>query len=115
MKVILDEAMNDGAFGLSSMLEMPPGSPTTTDDIVEVCGVVTRQSGIYSTHNRNKSTGSFEAVKEATEIGERACVSVDVIPLKIADQMYSRHGTHAAYQPAAPQNITGWKPLPRNV
>ncbi len=88
MKMILDEAMNDGAFGLSSMLAMPPGSLTTTDDIVELCRVVARHGGIYSTHNRNEGTGVFEAVKEAIEIGERAGVPVDVIHLKIADQKY---------------------------
>lgn len=88
MKVILDEAMQDGAFGLSSMLAMPPGSLTTTDDIVELCRVVARHGGIYSTHNRHEGTLVFEAVKEAIEIGERAAVPVDVIHLKIADQKF---------------------------
>ncbi|MDA1163751.1 MAG: D-aminoacylase [Planctomycetota bacterium] len=86
MKVILDEAMSDGACGLSSMLAMPPGSLTTTDDIVDLCSVVARHGGIYSTHNRNEGTGIFDAVKEAIEIGERAGVPVDIIHLKIADQ-----------------------------
>lgn len=88
MKVILDEAMQDGAFGLSSMLAMPPGSLATTDDIVELCRVVARHGGIYSTHNRHEGTLVFEAVKEAIEIGERAGVPVDVIHLKIADQKF---------------------------
>ncbi|NQV27522.1 MAG: D-aminoacylase [Rhodopirellula sp.] len=88
MKVILDDAMSDGAFGLSSMLAMPPGSLTTSDDIVDLCSVVARHGGLYSTHNRNEGTGIFEAVKEAIEIGERAGVPVDIIHLKIADQKY---------------------------
>ena len=37
MKALVDEAMKDGAFGLSSMLAMPPGSLAETDDIVELC------------------------------------------------------------------------------
>ncbi len=86
MKALVEEAMKDGAFGLSSMLAMPPGSLTTTDDIVELCKVVGRFGGIYSTHNRNEGTGVFEAVKEAIAIGERAGVPVDIIHLKIADQ-----------------------------
>ena len=36
----LDEAMKDGAFGLSTMLMMPPGSLATTDDIVLTAGRV---------------------------------------------------------------------------
>ncbi|HET6574006.1 MAG TPA: D-aminoacylase [Fimbriiglobus sp.] len=88
MKAVLDEAMTDGAFGLSTMLAMPPGSLTTTDDLVELTKVAAKHGGTYSTHNRNEGTGVFEAVKEAIAIGERAGVPVDVIHLKIADQKY---------------------------
>jgi N-acyl-D-aspartate/D-glutamate deacylase len=86
MKALVDEAMRDGAFGLSSMLAMPPGSLAETDDIVELCKVVAKYKGIYSTHNRNEGTGVLDAVKEAITVGEKAGVGVDVIHLKIADQ-----------------------------
>jgi N-acyl-D-aspartate/D-glutamate deacylase len=88
MKALVDGAMKDGAFGLSTMLAMPPGSLATTDDIVELCKVVARHRGVYSSHIRNEGTGVFEAVKEAIAVGERAGVPVDVIHLKIADQKY---------------------------
>jgi N-acyl-D-aspartate/D-glutamate deacylase len=88
MKALLDEAMKDGAFGLSSMLAMPPGSLTTTDDLVELCKVVAKHYGIYSSHIRNEGSDVFAAVKEAIAIGERAGVPVDIIHLKIADQKY---------------------------
>jgi N-acyl-D-aspartate/D-glutamate deacylase len=88
MKKLVDEAMQQGAFGLSTMLMMPPGSLATTDDIVELCQVVAKHGGIYSTHNRNEGTGVFDAVKEAIAIGQRAGVPVDIIHLKIADQKY---------------------------
>jgi N-acyl-D-aspartate/D-glutamate deacylase len=86
MKALVDGAMKDGAFGLSSLLAMPPGSLATTDDIVELCKVVAKYGGIYSTHNRNEGLDVMEAIKEAIAIGERAGVGVDVIHLKIADQ-----------------------------
>lgn len=88
MKTLLAEAMKDGAFGMSSMLAMPPGSLASTDDLVELCKVVARYGGIYSTHNRNEGTEVFAAIKEAIAIGERAKVPVDIIHLKIADQKY---------------------------
>jgi N-acyl-D-aspartate/D-glutamate deacylase len=88
MQALVDEAMKDGAFGLSSMLAMPPGSLATTDDIVELCKPVARHGGIYSSHIRNEGTGVFEAVKEAIAIGERAGIPVDIIHIKIADQKY---------------------------
>jgi N-acyl-D-amino-acid deacylase len=86
MKTLVDGAMKEGAFGLSSLLAMPPGSLATTDDIVELCKVVAKYGGIFSTHNRNEGLDVMEAVKEAITIGERAGVPVDVIHLKIADQ-----------------------------
>ncbi|MBC8356031.1 MAG: D-aminoacylase [Planctomycetes bacterium] len=88
MRKLVDRAMRDGAFGLSSQVMMPPGSLATTDDIVEIARAVVPYQGIYSTHIRNEGTGVFESVKEAIEIGERAGVAVDIIHLKIADQEY---------------------------
>jgi N-acyl-D-aspartate/D-glutamate deacylase len=86
MKVLLDEALGDGACGLSTMLAMPPGSLATTDDLVDLCGVVARHGGIYSSHIRNEGTGVRKAIEEAIAVGERAGVPVDIIHLKIADQ-----------------------------
>jgi N-acyl-D-aspartate/D-glutamate deacylase len=88
MEQLLDEALRDGALGLSSQVMMPPGSLAATDDIVRLCKVVAQHGGIYSTHIRNEGTGVFESVKEAIEIGERAGVPVDIIHLKIADQQF---------------------------
>jgi N-acyl-D-aspartate/D-glutamate deacylase len=68
------------------MLAMPPGSLTTTDDLVSLCKVVARHHAIYSSHIRNEGTGVLEAVREAISIGERAGVPVDIIHLKIAEQ-----------------------------
>ncbi|HUG68601.1 MAG TPA: D-aminoacylase [Pirellulaceae bacterium] len=88
MRQLVDRAMRDGAYGLSSQVMMPPGSLATTDDIVEIAKAIVPYRGIYSTHIRNEGTGVFASVKEAIEIGERAGVAVDVIHLKIADQQF---------------------------
>lgn len=88
MERLVDEAMKQGALGLSSQVMMPPGSLATTDDLVQLCKVVARHGGIYSTHIRNEGTGVFDSVREAIEVGERAGVPVDIIHLKIADQVF---------------------------
>jgi N-acyl-D-aspartate/D-glutamate deacylase len=88
MAGLVDEAMKDGALGLSSMLAMPPGSLATVDDLVALCEPVARHGGLFSSHIRNEGTGVFDAVKEAIAVGERAGVPVDIIHLKIADQKY---------------------------
>jgi N-acyl-D-aspartate/D-glutamate deacylase len=86
IKALLDEAMKDGAFGLSSLLAMPPGYLIQTDRIIELCKVVKKHGGIFSTHIRNEGTGVFDAIKEAIAIGEKSGAPVDIIHLKIADQ-----------------------------
>lgn len=88
MQELVAQALAEGAFGLSSMLAMPPGSLATTDDLVRLCKPVARVGGVFSTHNRNEGTGVFDAVAEAIAVGERAGVRVDIIHLKIADQQY---------------------------
>jgi N-acyl-D-aspartate/D-glutamate deacylase len=86
MQDLVDEAMRDGAFGLSSMLMMPPGSLATPDDLVELCKVVRRHGGLFSSHIRNEGDGVLTSVKEVIDVAERAGVPLDVIHLKIADQ-----------------------------
>jgi len=88
MAKLVDEAMRDGALGLSSQVMMPPGSLATTEDVIALCRVVAKHGGLYSTHIRNEGTGVFEAVNEAIEIGRQAGVPVDIIHLKIADQTF---------------------------
>jgi N-acyl-D-amino-acid deacylase len=86
IRALLDEAMSDGAFGLSTMLAAPRELNVTTDDLVALGRVVRAHGGIYSTHIRNEGTGVFAAVDEAIAVGERAGIPVDVIHLKIADR-----------------------------
>jgi N-acyl-D-amino-acid deacylase len=88
MRTLVAEAMNEGAFGLSTMLASGPGFLATTDDLVELCREVKRFGGIYSSHIRNEGTSVFDAIKEAIAIGERSGVGVDIIHIKIADQKY---------------------------
>jgi N-acyl-D-amino-acid deacylase len=86
MKNLLDEAMRQGALGLSTMLASPRELAVTSDDIVELCGVVKQHGGIYSSHIRNEGAEVLTAVNEAISIGRRAQIPVDIIHLKIAEQ-----------------------------
>jgi N-acyl-D-amino-acid deacylase len=88
MKELIAESMEQGAFGLSTALMMPPNSLASTDDLVDLCRVVHKYGGIYSTHTHDEGLGVFDSVKQAIEIGERAEVPVDILHLKIADQKY---------------------------
>lgn len=85
MRALVDEAMRDGALGVSSSLSGPPGVWIDTDTLVAMCEVASRYGGLYSTHMRTEGLGVFEAVDEALAIGRRAGVAVDIIHLKIAE------------------------------
>jgi N-acyl-D-amino-acid deacylase len=83
---LLDEAMQEGALGLSTMLASARELAVTSDDLIKLCGVVRRHRGIYSSHIRNEGDRVFEAAREAIAIGRQSGVPVDIIHLKIADR-----------------------------
>lgn len=78
MKGLVDEAMRSGAFGLSTGLVYPPGSFAKTDEIVELCKVVARYGGMYTSHIRGERETIADAIKEAIMIGERSGVRVQI-------------------------------------
>lgn len=85
MRVLVAQAMQQGALGVASSLSGPPGSWIDTDTMVAMCAEASKYGGIYSTHMRTEGQGVFESVAEAIEIGRRAHVPVDIIHLKIAE------------------------------
>ncbi len=102
MKALIDQAMREGASGLSSMLAVPPGLLATREDMVALCKPVARHGGIYSTHIRNEGTEVLDAIREAIAIGEGAGCGVDIIHLKIAEQkLWGRMGEIVAIIEAA--------------
>ncbi len=86
MKKLVEDAMKQGASGLSCLLAQPPGSLATTDDIVELCKVVAKFGGIFVAHIRHEGTDVFDAIREVIEIGRRAGIQVEILHLKIAEQ-----------------------------
>jgi len=78
MKDLVDEAMRAGAFGLSTGLVYPPGSFAKTDEIIELCKVVAKYGGMYTSHIRGERETIAEAIKEAIRIGEKSGVRVQI-------------------------------------
>ncbi len=80
----LDEAMRQGAFGLSSALIYAPAAYAATDEIVALARVAARHGGRYVTHIRGEGDRLETALDEAVSIGEQAGVPVVVYHLKAA-------------------------------
>lgn len=78
MKEHVAEAMEAGAFGLSTGLWYAPSGFAETEEIIELAKVAAGYGGIYATHIRGEGDPLIEAVAEAIEIGERAGLPVQI-------------------------------------
>lgn len=75
LKEILKEAMQDGAFGLSTGLEDIYNKRIPKKEIEELVSVLKPFNGIYATHLRNETDQLVEAVQETIDIAERTGVT----------------------------------------
>ncbi len=70
MQALLREGMAEGAFGLSSGLDYPPGSYATTAELGALTAEAGRDGGFYHTHVRYPlGDGYLDPFREAIEIG----------------------------------------------
>jgi N-acyl-D-amino-acid deacylase len=83
MEAMVDRAMRDGAFGLSSALIYVPGTFAKTDELVALAKVAAKHKGIYITHIRGESFNLFNALDEAITIGRDGGLPVVIYHLKV--------------------------------
>ena len=84
MTAMVDQAMRDGAFGLSSALIYVPGSFAKTDELAALAQAAAKHKGIYITHIRGESFNLFNALDEAISIGRDGGLPVVIFHLKVA-------------------------------
>jgi N-acyl-D-aspartate/D-glutamate deacylase len=82
MEALVEEAMRDGASGLSSGLIYAPNRYASTDELVALARVASRHGGFYLTHMRNEGEGLLEAIGEALEIGSKGNLPVEILHFK---------------------------------
>ncbi|MXY48732.1 MAG: D-aminoacylase [Gemmatimonadetes bacterium] len=82
MKDLVDQAMSEGAWGLSSGLEYTPGSFADEDEISELGRVAAGYSGFYATHMRNEDDFLVEAVSEAISTARKAEIALQIAHFK---------------------------------
>ena len=82
MKALLRESMEEGAVGMSTGLDYPPGNYADTDELVELSTEAARLGGIYHTHMRYGLGDRYlDPMREAIEIGRRSGVPVHITHL----------------------------------
>jgi N-acyl-D-amino-acid deacylase len=84
MTQLAEQAMNEGAIGLSTGLEYDVASYSSTDEVVAEAKVAAAHGGFYMTHIRDEGDKSFSALDEEIAIGERAHIPVEHSHIKVS-------------------------------
>lgn len=86
MKMLVADAMKDGALGVSTSLQYVPARFARTDEIVELAKVAHQYGGIYITHQRSEANAIDDSMKEVFEIARRANIPAEIWHFKTAYQ-----------------------------
>jgi len=88
MKLLVKQAMQDGAIGLSTGLGYTPGMYSKTEEIIELNKVIGEYGGIYASHIRDQGLKMYDSVEEAIRIGEEGGTRVQISHLKLSIDKY---------------------------
>lgn len=76
MKSQISQAMDEGAFGISTGLKYLPGSFSEVEEVIELSKEASKKGGIYTSHLRDEGLGLLDAVNEAIIISDKANIPV---------------------------------------
>jgi len=83
MKQMVEQAMRDGAIGLSTGLEYETGKPASTEEVITLARAASAFGGMYISHIRDEADKTFEALNEAIQIGREARLPVQISHIKL--------------------------------
>jgi N-acyl-D-amino-acid deacylase len=84
MQALVDQAMQDGAVGLSTALQYAPAPYAKTEELIALASEAGRYGGIYATHMRSEGDAVLESIDEAVRIGKEGHLPVEIWHLKAA-------------------------------
>lgn len=82
MAGLLMDALMEGAFGLSSGLEYPPGFFADAQELSGVAAPVAKRGGIYATHMREEGEEMITSVNEAIAVARDSGARLQISHLK---------------------------------
>lgn len=83
MKLLVRQAMEEGAMGLGSSLIYAPADYASTEELIELSKVASQYGGLYSTHMRSESDKIYQALNETFRIAKEANIPAEIYHLKI--------------------------------
>jgi dihydroorotase/N-acyl-D-amino-acid deacylase len=84
MEAIVDQAMREGALGVSSSLQYIPNIYSTTEELTALARVAARYGGAYFTHQRSESGRIDQSLEEVFTIARGAHIRTQIWHLKTA-------------------------------
>lgn len=82
MVALLGEALEQGAWGLSSGLAYAPGSFSAADELETLCHEIKKYQSYYVSHMRNEGDEVLQSLDETIDIGRKTGCKVNVSHLK---------------------------------
>jgi dihydroorotase/N-acyl-D-amino-acid deacylase len=84
MEAAVAQAMEEGAFGLSTSLAYVPDRFASTEEIIALAKVAARYGGTYITHQRDEGDGIDASLDEVFSIAREARIPAQIYHLKTA-------------------------------
>jgi N-acyl-D-amino-acid deacylase len=84
MKLLVDQAMQEGALGVTNALIYPPDFFAKTDELIALSKEAAKYGGTYSSHMRSEGNKLLEAVEELITISKEANIPAEIFHLKAA-------------------------------
>jgi dihydroorotase/N-acyl-D-amino-acid deacylase len=81
---VVDQAMRDGAVGVSSSLQYVPDMYNSTDELIAMAKVAARYGGAYFTHQRSEANAIDSSLDEVFRIAKEAGIRAQIWHLKTA-------------------------------
>jgi N-acyl-D-amino-acid deacylase len=84
MEDMVDQAMREGALGVSSSLQYIPNIYSSTEELIALARVAARHGGAYFTHQRSESARIDASLDEVFRISKEAGIRAQIWHLKTA-------------------------------
>ena len=82
MRMLVRQAMEEGAMGVSSALQYVPASFAKPDELTALASEAKAYDGMYITHVRDEGTGLLPAIDEMLDVADKTGVRVEIYHLK---------------------------------
>jgi len=93
MRLLVKQAMEEGAMGVGSSLIYPPDFFASTEELTALCKEASSYGGSYISHMRSEGNNLYKAVDELITIAKEANIHAEIYHLKAAGKITGKRWT----------------------